>query len=104
MSERMNIKKGTPPGQKPLLSRTYCDCPGDLLEAMKEPVLKVLIPVINRTQCPVGASQSMLLIVAALVNPVNVNEASRGQAREAARAVAEMMEEVARGIRLRASE
>ncbi len=58
----------------------------------------------EQTECNIGAAVALTLAAASLVNPANVKPDYRDDARRAARIVADTMERIAKGIRMRVSE
>src|SRR5262245_35155916 len=92
---------GTAPGQKPIVIEPLCECPPEVasgfLGTMMRPIHSAVVTVFNG--CPIAVSVALLRIIAALVNPANVEEHSRANSKRAALAVAGAMEIFAKGIR-----
>lgn len=91
-----------PVGQRPLIAEPYCDCAPQ--ENLKKQLMAGLHPEVQRLGCPIGLATTLTMVIAAFVNPVNVLPENQDALRYAARQVADMLEEAARGIRLRVSE
>jgi hypothetical protein len=99
-----DIRVGLAPGQAALLDAPACDCDRDLMNYVTELAAVVGMKAAALTECNIGAAVALTLAAASLVNPANVKPDYRDDARRAARIVADTMERIAKGIRMRVSE
>jgi hypothetical protein len=99
------IRVGLAPGQAALLDGPPCDCSRDVCNTITEMASRLGMSGAEILDgCCIGPAVALTLAAASLVNPANVKPDYRDDARRAARVVAETMERIAKGIRLRASE
>ena len=99
------FRVGLPEGQKPLLDGPPCDCDRKLMNLLTEESTRAALLCVALCQgCCIGPAASLVLAAAGLVNPENVQDPFKESNRHAARVLADVMEQVARGIRLRANQ
>lgn len=98
------IRVDLAPGQEPLLDAPPCDCDRDIVNVITEMATLIGVKGTGSLDCPIGPATALALAAASLVNPANVKPEYSDDVRRAARIVAETMEKIAKGIRMRASE
>jgi len=94
------------PGQRPIISEPACDCPQDKIRKFSDDVLSSVFKHMDPEDglCAMGIATALLLVAAGMVNPHNVAEAYRKNAKAASRQYAHILEEAAKVIRERGSD